>query len=339
MWPYRLVDVVSAMLFAALAPAAVVTCLSPSIDIMPWALAVTLAHTVILGLPCFVAIERKRGVKAISAVVAGFAVGAMPLGVLGLLPKGNSSTSTDGVPTMIDGVFTLAGWIEYLASLVMFGAFGALAGLVFWLTLKWCGRRAMPGEIVAKRVPRKRSTQISISVGTFAAGILLTSGVFAIPAITKDRTCHNMFRDGRTSVGPRASMHVSIGMEDWPQLTEIFERFGVAHGLSFRNSSREHPNVFRDLSLSLCTEQGTNITARDPRWANKNFESIYGWGTHVGVYELRENSGWQPFAADLLAEIEAAFPGSVKFRDGRSQMIATPEELLGGHVGRGAPTK
>jgi hypothetical protein len=333
MWPYRLIDIASAALLAALAPALVVTCLSPSIKIMPWALGVTLASTLFLGLPCFVAIELKRGVNTISAIVAGFAVGAVPFGVLGLLPKGNYSASTNNVPTIVNGIPTLAGWIEYLELLLTFGALGALAGLVFWLTLKWCGRRTTVAESAATRIHRTPFTQLSISAGTFALAVLLATGVFAIPDITKDRTCHNMFRDGRTSVGSQVSMNLAIGMEDWPKLTEIFERFGTAHGLSFKNSSQDRPNAFRDLELSLCTDQGADIVARDPRWASKNFESIYGRGTFIAVYELRGNSGWQHLAADFLADVEAVWPGKVVFRNGKGQIIPRPEGLRSTNTG------
>jgi hypothetical protein len=126
-------------------------------------------------------------------------------------------------------------------------------------------------------------------------------------------------------------MYVMMGTEDWPKLTEVFEHFAEGHDMSMRNSSRDQAGVVRVLALSLCTEQGANIETADQRWASKNFESLYGWGTHIGVYELHENSGWQRLAGDLLAEVEAAWPGKVALRDGRGHVIPTPKELQNGH--------
>jgi hypothetical protein len=340
---YRAAALTAATLLAALAPALVVASLpalvvaslSQSIQILPVALTVTLGHTVILGLPCFFILESRRGVNAISAIAAGLAVGALPFGILieilRLVATGvRSNVWTNGVPTVVNGVRTLAGWIEFFESVIQLGLFGALAGLVFWLTLKVWERRAAPAEIIANLPLRRRPIRSAASVGTLALAVLLTTSVFAIPVITKDRTCHNMFRDGRTSVGSQANMYVSMGMDEWPKLTEIFDHFAPAHGMSIRNSSLNRADV-RILALSLCTEQGTNINVIDQRWASRDFASLLG-GTPITVYELRENSGWQKLAADLLVEIRAAFPEKLEFRGGDGRVIPTPAELENGRA-------
>jgi hypothetical protein len=88
MWPYRLATLVAATLFAALAPVLVVACLdSSSVQLLPFVLIVTLAHTIVLGLPCFVLLDGTRGVTAIWAITAGAAIGAVPLGILGHLEQ------------------------------------------------------------------------------------------------------------------------------------------------------------------------------------------------------------------------------------------------------------
>lgn len=117
--------------------------------------------------------------------------------------------------------------------------------------------------------------------------------------------------------------------DEWPKLTDIFERFAPAHGMSVRNSSLDRTGV-RVLRLSLCTERGTNIELQDQRLAQDGFASVFGWGVPIAVHELREKSGWQELTADLLAEIEAAFPGKVEFRDGRGRVIPTSPELQNG---------
>jgi hypothetical protein len=54
-------------------------------------------------------------------------------------PEIYASASVDGVPTIIDGVITTAGWVSYVKPLIYFGAFGALSGFVFWVALTWSG--------------------------------------------------------------------------------------------------------------------------------------------------------------------------------------------------------
>src|SRR5262249_55384925 len=69
-------------------------------------------------------------------------IGAIPVGLFAWpknYPSLKTTASVDGVPTIIDGVPTLAGWLGYLQTLGMFAAFGAVGGLVFWLTLRWSG--------------------------------------------------------------------------------------------------------------------------------------------------------------------------------------------------------
>ena len=84
-------------------------------------------------------------------------IGAIAVGVLASAIKISSASSTgsvDGVPTIINGVPTLAGWLNYVELLVcLFGAFGALSGFVFWCVLKWSGN--LPGK--GKR-PSRRTT-------------------------------------------------------------------------------------------------------------------------------------------------------------------------------------
>jgi hypothetical protein len=69
-----------------------------------------------------------------TCVAVGFAVGAVPAGVL-TWPMQHSelhtSVSVDGVPTMINGTITAAGWISYVKPLIYFGSLGALGGFAF----------------------------------------------------------------------------------------------------------------------------------------------------------------------------------------------------------------
>src|SRR5258708_9131062 len=75
-----------------------------------------------------------------TCVVFGFAVGAAPDGVL-TWPMHHAesymSRSVDGVPTIIDGVITAAGWVSYVKPVIYCGLFGALGGGAFLVRLIW----------------------------------------------------------------------------------------------------------------------------------------------------------------------------------------------------------
>ena len=70
-----------------------------------------------------------------SCVALGFAVGAVPAGVLTWPmehPELHTSASVDGVPTPITGVITSTGWFSDVKPLIYFGSLGALGGFAFW---------------------------------------------------------------------------------------------------------------------------------------------------------------------------------------------------------------
>jgi hypothetical protein len=104
--------------------------------------AIALAHAVFLGLPLFMVFRAKRWINVITCVVFGFAVGAVPDGVL-TWPMQHAERLTgaavDGAPTIINGVITAAGWVGFVEPVIYCGSFGALGGLAFWVALTWSG--------------------------------------------------------------------------------------------------------------------------------------------------------------------------------------------------------
>jgi len=113
----------------------------------------------------------------------------------------------------------------------------------------------------------------------------------------------------------------------------------VTHGLLFRNSSRTRPGV-QILYLSLCSDQGTNITVHQQRLEMRlpiedPFEA---WGVSLGIYETRDGSGWERAARDLVKEIESLWPGEVLFRGDRGQVIPMPKELQPGDASAPMPS-
>jgi hypothetical protein len=142
----------TALLSAGLSPALVMATLWRTAEIAPLAFVVTfaiaLAHAVLFGLPIFLAFRSKGWINIMTCVVFGFAVGAVPDGAL-TWPMQHAvlyaSRSVDGVPTIIDGVITAAGWVSYVKPVIYCGLFGALGGFAFWVALIWsgtCGKAA-----------------------------------------------------------------------------------------------------------------------------------------------------------------------------------------------------
>jgi hypothetical protein len=130
--------------------------------------------------------------------------------------------------------------------------------------------------------------------------MMASIAVFAIPEITKDRSCHNMFRDGRSSVLARASLNLLIGRDDRPKVASVLEHFAASHGLQSRSDR---------YFVSLCNGQGLIITAD---------------AMGIGLYYLGDDDGWRAPARDLIATSSRSWPGKIQFRDanGHNRRVA-----------------
>jgi hypothetical protein len=236
---------------------------SAGIMILPVAFAITLGHSIILGLPVALLYRAKRWKRLSTAVIGAALIGAVPGGVLTwpLRPSSRTTASVGGVPTIIDGVPTFAGWLGYLELLAMLGGLGAVGGLVIWLTLRWSGVLTVTDPDPVKREFRQRR------IGFLFAGtaVVASVAIFALPSILKDGSCHNMFRDGRRSASPKMNIDLDITTSDWLRLAQLLERFGASHGMSFRNTSETRPAVVEILGPSACTEAGVVISIIEQR--------------------------------------------------------------------------
>jgi hypothetical protein len=136
----------TAFLVAGLAPALVMAALWHTTKIAPmvfaFTFAIALGHAILLGLLLFLVFRSKGWINVMSCVVFGFAVGAAPAGILTWPmhhPESHTSALVDGVPMIINGVITAAGWVSYVKPLIYFGSLGALGGFAFWVALIWSG--------------------------------------------------------------------------------------------------------------------------------------------------------------------------------------------------------
>jgi hypothetical protein len=190
------------------------------------------------------------------------------------------------------------------------------------LTLKFCGVLEASAYERTAHLPRERR----IAVALTAVAAIASTAIAAIPSITMDRSCHNMFRDGRRSVPTRLSIDLDIAMDDWPALTAALENFGASHGMLFRNASSSRPQV-KVLGLSACTEQVV-MDVIDQRWASRNYAPLMaGRGVPVYIYDLADGNAWRPLARELVTALESQWPGKVRFRDGGGRLIPLPSAL------------
>lgn len=287
---------------------------------------VAAVHALVLGLPLFYLLRSMRRIGVASSALGGILIGAVPFGVLTMISMfGPYSASSGGRPTVINGVPTLAGWIDYAYAVGSIGMFGLAGGLTFWAAMR------LSGQIAGK--PNKPEAQSSKlrggALSTVCVAVLLTCTLLILPSVVRDNSCHNLFRDGRTSVGPQISADLKLPAEDWPKLRKIFVDFGAAHSLSFRSDERIRGAniVWRD--LNLCNEAGLNIDAVDQPWLTQINSSLADRGMNFSVYTLQPTSEWKPLARDLLNSIEMTWPQKTTFRGPNGKVTSVEEALKG----------
>jgi len=96
---------------------------------------VATAFVVVLGVPAYFLLRKLNAVRWWSTVATGFILGAVPYTIFAWplqYAELHSSSTVDGVQTMIDGIPTAAGWIQFTSAALFFGACGAVGALAFW---------------------------------------------------------------------------------------------------------------------------------------------------------------------------------------------------------------
>lgn len=97
---------------------------------------VSAAFAFLLGLPAYLVLHWFKLVRWWSTLGAGFTLAAVPMAIFTWplrYPELKSSTSVNGVQTMIDGIPTMAGWFQFAQGVLFLGACGLVGALAFWL--------------------------------------------------------------------------------------------------------------------------------------------------------------------------------------------------------------
>jgi hypothetical protein len=99
-------------------------------------LAITAMHVIVLGVPGYAILRWRNALRWWSVLLSGFIMGAIP-DAIDTWPLGYSelraSAVLGGVQTMINGVPTMAGWLNFFAGVAFYGAFGVASAAGFWL--------------------------------------------------------------------------------------------------------------------------------------------------------------------------------------------------------------
>ncbi len=304
----------AAALAGAAAPAVLFGLLTASARLIPIAFLVALVHTLFLGLPTAALLWRTKGLHFALAVLLGFALGSVGIAVFAFDVGSTTTSSIGGVPAIVDGTRTAAGWVGYLRTVAAFGGYGALGGAVFWLWLRWADlpRLHEPADSARDRTARK---------GPVLLSCLLAAAIVLVPWATQDRSCHNVLRDGGTSASPHLMLDVGIEMIEWPKLKVALASFAESNSLAFRDLSEVRPNVVRTLYLSACNEQFVVMTA-EQRWSSSDYRPILqDYGVLLSIFATDQARSIEQLEASLVAHLEEEWPGKVRVRNKRGQLV------------------
>jgi hypothetical protein len=111
---------------------------------------ISAAHVVALGIPAYFLLRWRSALRWWTALLAGFVLGALPMAVFSWpLRYANPENflSVNGVEMMVNGVPTMAGWLQYLKGVSFFGACGLVAAAAFY---------AVRGVVLTIRLSRRR---------------------------------------------------------------------------------------------------------------------------------------------------------------------------------------
>jgi hypothetical protein len=271
------------------------------------ALAIISVVAVCLGLPVYLAARAARNDTPRVAAVMGFAVGAVIPAIL-VFASAPDQASVGGTVTVIDGSYTLAGWMQNLALIGFFGLLGAGGALMFWFFVR---RTASSEEESEQPLPPS-----PLRTGLLAvAAAALVATAFIIPQATADRSCHNPLRGGGTSIAQTAGFDLRVGMDQWRNVEAEVERFRRSGTWSKRSDVRIDEG-FPWLQISLCKEAGTNIFVQ----GMADFNEV-----SFGVYQPQGGDSWRRDFRALYGRISARWPTKVTFKDDRGRQTAKPE--------------
>lgn len=315
----RSIPLMAAFASAAFSSALSGTTMMMTPTVLPIALAVTASLTAVIGLPAYACLRSCLPRTWWSAVLVGYAIGVVPIGLLSLASVPEFASS-GGVVTAENGIRTAAGWRQLIVLSLISGLPGAVGGLAFWGTLKATGRLGK-GD---KSSYRRWLTGLIVSL------VLLGSGfAFALPTILMDRSCHNGARDGRRSVTPELVAELDVGPEEWAEVRALMEDFSDDHDWSFRGSLEGSVDSYAAFHVSVCTEPGMAFSAMqhyaDPAAFPPLTHDLPGppnMAMMITVTQEQSGAAWRQSGKDFFDRLQARYGPRLTFENAGGQTIS-----------------
>lgn len=114
------------LLWGAFVPAAVVAAVMLTPYFLPFAIGITIAHALVLGLPVALLFMWRRWTRLVPALVAGFVIGLLPITIFSWPPE---------IVNIKESALMALG----------FGALGSIGAATFWFVLRACGALSPEG--------------------------------------------------------------------------------------------------------------------------------------------------------------------------------------------------
>lgn len=96
----------------------------------------------LLGVPSYFLLRKFDKIHLWSTLLAGFILSAVPMAIFSW-PSRFTNASLNGVQTVIDGIPTIAGWLQFIGGITFIGGCGIAGAFAFWL--------AAPNKFVNKK--------------------------------------------------------------------------------------------------------------------------------------------------------------------------------------------
>lgn len=302
---------IATLIAAAGAAAALITLFFSDIRFFPAVLVITLIISGALGLPLYFYLWAEGKVSARHALITGFLVGAILPAVLVLLGPAADQASSGGYDTVVNGRYTAYGWLQNLLMVTFFGVVGSIGGVIFWALAR--GRRGYSER------PDEGGMGLSATgaLVRVSLALLVVAAAFIIPQATKDRSCHNTMRDGRTSIGPVARFNLNVGHEEWEAVAAEVHWVARQGGWSILSEVRPYDD-FKWFQMSLCREPGTNILIiGHDEWKEVSFS----------VFQPQGGTSWREPFTELYLHIQRGWPGKIGFTGDEGEKISPPRWL------------
>jgi hypothetical protein len=299
------IRIIASLIIASGVTAALFATLLGEVQAFSFAFVVVFLVGAALGLPIYLVARSREQDSALLAASIGFIVGAIFPSILILSGPAADWATVGETATVVNGSYTVAGWLQNLLFIGFFGALGLCGGLIFWVIMR-------PRQI-HRREAAAPSSLIGVSLLSVAAAGTIGAAVY-IPRTVIDRTCHNPLRDGGTSIAAAASFAVRVGVNEWQNVQTEVEEFGREGRWSIRADVRPDED-FRWLQISLCKEPGTSFLVQGyPEIGEVNFT----------VYQPQGGSGWQRDFRVLYDRMERRWPSKIAFQNARGQSTGPP---------------